>query len=239
MKAMILAAGKGTRLRPFTDSMPKALFPINDVTLLELLISKMKKAGIKDIIINCHHFAEKTEAFLKDKNYFDINIRISYEKELLETGGGLKKAKDFFSDQDSFLLHNADIVSAIDFNKLRAFHDLSGNMATLAVSERESSRYLLFNDAMELKGWENKKTKEKRIFSKQPLKSFAFSGIQILSPAIFDYFPVRHTFSLTDFYLDICTKASIGAYVHFAEGWFDVGKIEDVDKIDRQYSRLF
>jgi len=226
-KAMILAAGKGTRLKPFTDNMPKALFPVKGVPMLEYLILKLKFFDFTDIIINVHHFADKITDFLTKNNNFGVNITISYESELLETGGGLKKVKWFFNSNESFLVHNVDILSEINFNELSEAHNSGKSLATLAVSERVSNRYFLFNDEMELKGWKNLQTGEEKVFSsfaQNRFKALAFSGIQIISPHIFPLMPKTNTFSLTDLYINICDKNKIKAFIHKSKHWKDVGK---------------
>jgi len=226
---MILAAGKGTRLRPFTDHMPKALFPVKGIPLLEHLIRKMISFDVNEIIINVHHFAEKIIEFLENKKHFGIRIEVSEEGMLLETGGGLKKAQWFFDEDKSFLVHNVDIISQVNFNDLLRVHDANKHKATLAVSERKTSRYLLFDDKLFLKGWQNLQSGEQKLFSSSSLRPLAFSGIQILSPAAFNYFPEEDVFSLTDFYLGICQKTNIGAFLHDEKGWYDVGKMADIN----------
>ena len=156
MKALIFAAGLGTRLRPLTNDKPKALVEINGMPLLEIIIRRLKFFGVKDIIINVHHFAPLVKNFLKKKNNFDINIAISDETDLLlDTGGGLKKCADFFSDGKPFIIHNVDILSDIDLKKMYDAHVKSKALATLSTRHRATSRYLLFNKKNTLHGWMN------------------------------------------------------------------------------------
>ena len=164
MQAMILAAGLGTRLKPLTNSTPKALVKFNDETLLSLLIKKLKAARIQNIVINVHHFADEIINYLKMNNNFNLNISVSDERDmLLDTGGGLKKAKKFFSTNEPILIHNVDVISDIDLNLFYEFHSLKNSLATLAVRNRKSSRRFLFSDDDMLCGWENQKTGEKKI----------------------------------------------------------------------------
>ncbi|NLJ06809.1 MAG: nucleotidyltransferase family protein [Sphingobacteriales bacterium] len=223
-KAMILAAGKGTRLKPFTDTMPKALFPLNGTPILEIVIQRLIKYGFKDIIINVHHFAEKIEEFLQINNNFDINITFSHEENLLETGGGLKKASWFFEKSGYFLVHNVDIISDLNLEEFFTYSVENQSIATLAVSERDSSRYFLFDSEMNLKGWRNTKTGETIIYENSALRPYAFSGIQVLSDSIFQFFPEKDVFSLTELYLTVCGRQQVRGYLHSAGNWMDVGK---------------
>ncbi|MBK9099138.1 MAG: nucleotidyltransferase family protein [bacterium] len=231
MRAMILAAGLGTRLKPLTDSTPKALIRIKDKTLLELQINKLKSEGFDQIIINLHHYAEQIKNYLEQKNFFNCKIEISDESNLLlDTGGGLKKASHFFSDGKPFLVYNVDILSNISLKKLMDFHIDSNSIATLAVQERESSRKFLFDENNILGGWTNEKTGEKIISRNSPtkLKAMSFSGIQIIDPNIFKYFPEKNVFSLVEFYMTAAREEKIFGYVHNENEWIDVGKINNL-----------
>lgn len=232
---MILAAGLGTRLKPLTDSTPKALIKIKDKTLLELQINKLKSEGFDQIIINVHHFADQIKNYLKVNNYFNCFIEISDESEkLLDTGGGLKKASHFFSDKKPFLVYNVDVLSNINLKKLLDHHIASSAIATLAVQDRESSRKFLFDDEMILCGWENKKSSEQIISrtSQSKLKEFSFSGIQIVDPKIYQYFPDKDVFSLVELYLTASKYEKIIGYVHNQDEWMDLGKMENIEKSD-------
>ena len=200
MKAMIFAAGKGTRLKPITNKMPKALVKVNGIPMLQRVILKLIHYGVDEIIINVHHFANHIIEFLKKNEHFGIRIEISHEEdELLDTGGGLKKASWFFNDNQPFILHNVDILSTIDLTKMFEYHQNNNALVTLAVRERESSRYFLFNQNNQLCGWQNVKTG--KIIKHNPTNEtqrFAFSGIHIIHPDIFDYWPDSSKFSIVN-----------------------------------------
>lgn len=239
MKAMIFAAGLGSRLRPITNTMPKALVSVEGKPLLEIVINKLKEAGFDEIIINIHHFGEQIIHFLELNNNFGIRIEISDERDFLsDTGGGIKKAAPFFDNSNPFLIHNVDILSNLD---LGAFYQKtlhSNAYAHLVVSNRTSSRYLLFNKNDELVGWMNEKTKEikspyKNIYPKE-YKKYAFGGIHILSPSIFNLMePWPLSFSIIDFYLSICHKVPIKAYIEKNLELIDVGKIETLNSLNK------
>ena len=230
MKALIFAAGLGTRLKPLTDTMPKALVPIDGKPLLEHVILKLKAAGFNQIIINVHHFPDQIIEFLKSKNNFDLRIEISDERDkLLDTGGGVKNAKWFFDDGKPFLVHNVDILSNIDLQSLYQQHLETSPLATLVVSERDTFRYFLFDEEARLKGWINEKTGEVRpdhLTHIELYNKLAFSGIQVLSPDVFklmEHFPDH--FSIVDFYLRNAAQQQIKAYVPHALKMIDVGKL--------------
>ena len=230
MKALIFAAGLGTRLKPLTDTMPKALVPIDGKPLLEHVILKLKAAGFNQIIVNVHHFPDQIIEFLKSKNNFDLRIEISDERDkLLDTGGGVKNAKWFFDDGKPFLVHNVDILSNIDLQSLYQQHLETSPLATLVVSERDTFRYFLFDEEARLKGWINEKTGEVRpdhLTHIELYNKLAFSGIQVLSPDVFklmEHFPDH--FSIVDFYLRNAAQQQIKAYVPHALKMIDVGKL--------------
>ncbi len=234
MKAMIFAAGLGTRLKPITDTIPKALVPINGKPLLEHLILKLKHEGFTEIIVNVHHFADQIIQFLDQNQNFGINIAISDEtQQLLETGGGIKKASWFFGNEP-FLIHNVDILSNVSLADLVNFHHKhSDTKATLVVSTRATARYLLFDNTMQMRGWTNIQTNEiKTPFSQAIIKDctkLAFSGIQVFSPALFPYFSdFQEKFSVIDFYLSICGKAAIYGFQPANFQLLDVGKIDSI-----------
>jgi NDP-sugar pyrophosphorylase family protein len=235
MKAMIFAAGLGTRLKPLTDNKPKALVEVNGKTLLEHTIQKLIQSGVSEIIINVHAFANQIIDFIKLNNNFGIHIEISDETGLLlDTGGGLKKAAWFFDDNKPFILHNVDIISDIDLNQMYQQHIASNCLATLAMDNRETNRYFLLNQNLELCGWENSKTKVK-IISKSGKISFklAFSGIHVISHSIFAHFENDHIFSITSKYLELSKKHKIMAYQPNNTYWFDVGKTNDLAKAEQ------
>ncbi len=226
---MILAAGLGTRLRPITNSIPKALVVVEGKPLLQYTLEHVKRYGIRDVIINVHHFPAQIRDFLRANDNFGLSITISDEsEELLETGGGLKKASWFFDDGKPFLVRNADILSDLDLSLMARAHALVKPLATLAVRTRETSRYFLFNDKNRLCGWENKKSGEKRISMKcEELHPLAFSGIQILQPEIFSLMIETGRFSLTDLYIRLASDHLIKGYMDNSLEWRDIGKYTD------------
>ena len=237
MKAMIFAAGLGTRLKPLTDHMPKALVPVAGKPMLEHVIGKLKAAGFDEIVINVHHFANQIIDFLKEKDYFGIQIWISDEtEELLDTGGGIKKAAHFFDEP--FLVHNADILSNVDLKALYEYHLASENDATLLVSPRKTVRYLLFDEGNRLCGWVNKDTLQTKpegfIYQPEVQKEYAFGGIHIISPTLFRYMGDEWTgkFSIMDFYLKTCDIAKLGAYAKEDLQLIDIGKPETLAKAE-------
>lgn len=235
MKAIIFAAGLGTRLSPLTDKKPKALIEINGTPLIEIVIERLKLFGIRDMIINVHHFAGMIIDFLDKKENFQINISVSDESDLLlDTGGGLKKASWFFDDGKPFVAHNTDVLSNIDINRLYEAHCSSDALATLVVRKRKTQRYFLFDKKMTLCGWKNISTNEvKYIKSPDPdLTPLAFSGIQIISPSIFDLMD-EGVFSITGTYLDLAKDHNIQAFVDDSSLWMDLGKKQDLDEAGR------
>jgi N-acetyl-alpha-D-muramate 1-phosphate uridylyltransferase len=233
MKAMILAAGMGTRLKPYTDKMPKALVPVNEKPLLEYVIGRLVASGYDEIIINIHHFGKQIRDFIRKNHSFGVKIKFSDERNhLLDTGGGLKKASSFFNKSEPFLIHNVDIISDINFDELRESHKFSGALVTLAVRNRETSRYFLFDETKRLRGWMNMETGETKycIRKKPDLFPLAFSGIHIVDAAIFDLMKETGKFSLTDVYLRLAKDHLIRGFVHDSDYWSDVGKPEELEK---------
>ncbi|MFM8361639.1 MAG: nucleotidyltransferase family protein [Haliscomenobacter sp.] len=233
MKAMVFAAGLGTRLRPFTDTRPKALVPVQDTPLLEIAIRRLILFGCRDIIINIHHFGEQIVAFLQSKNNFGVRIEISDERNLLlDTGGALKKAA-WFLDDAPFILLNADVLSDIDLGALYRNHLTTGAMATLAVRHRPSSRMLLFDETGQLCGWRNSQTGEEKWArtTHSSSQAWSFSGIQVINPSFFSFFPAdRDVFSIIDTYLQAAASEKILAYPHDSDIWLDVGRPEQIEK---------
>jgi len=235
---MIFAAGLGTRLKPLTNTLPKALIPIAGQPLLEYVILKLKKSGFDEIIVNVHHFPEQIIAFLKANDNFGIRIEVSDERnQLLDTGGGIRKTKWFFDDNEPFLVHNVDILSNIDLDELYKAHKNSGAMATLVVSKRDTFRYLLFDNNLRLKGWINEKTGETKPVILSEIESYnklAFSGIQILSPSIFGLMEKQTTkFPIMDFYLSNARQQMIKAFVPNDFKMLDVGKLNVLNEAER------
>lgn len=233
MQAMIFAAGLGTRLYPLTKDKPKALVELQGKSLLEHAILKLKKAGVNKFVINTHHFAEKIQYFLEEKNYFNTDISISFEEDLLETAGGLKAAEKYFRKDESVVLYNADIVSNININKLSNEFNPENEIAKLAVRKRESDRVLLFDDKMHLCGWRNNKTSEELISFKSEVQNpYAFSGIHIVSFKILKYLEPKKL-SLTPFYINLAKQEKISAFDHSNDYWFDCGKPETLKQAEK------
>ncbi len=227
---MILAAGLGTRLKPITDSMPKALVEINGKTLLEHSIDHLKINGIKEVIVNVHHFPDQIIEFLEKKKNFGLKIEVSDERdELLDTGGGVKKASWFFEGGGPFVVRNVDVLSDIDLGAMLSFHKKQRPLATLAVRNRETSRYLLFNERSEMVGWTNISSGEKKLSRKdfKRIHPLAFSGIQIFSPSIIPLMNEEGRFSLINMYLRLCRNNRISAFTDNDSFWFDAGKREE------------
>lgn len=231
MKAMIFAAGFGTRLYPLTAACPKALLAVNGMPLLELIIRRLRLYGFRELIINVHHFADQIIQFLKANNSFGLDIRISYENDyLLDTGGGLKHAAWFFADGAPFLVHNVDILSDLDLYAMYASHLQTQALATLAVTTRPSTRCLLFNQDLTLCGWQNRKTQEQKIVrsAEVDLVPLAFSGVHVIDPALFALMPPNDVFSIIDVYLQVAATHHIIAFQHDDTHWIDVGKKENL-----------
>ncbi len=236
-QAIILAAGLGTRLKPLTLSKPKALVEVANVSLLEHNINKLIDYGCNHIVINVHHFAEQIIEHISNKHY-NADIFISNETDLLlDTGGGLVNAKHLFDTKNDILVHNVDILSKIDFLSFYKEHKENNALATLAVSERETSRYLLFNKENTLCGWENTKTGEKIISNgDKNLTRWAFSGIQFINPDILNLIRQEGSFPIIPEYLKLSKDYPIKSYIHSKDIWVDVGKIEAIEKAEKLLS---
>lgn len=238
MKAMIFAAGLGTRLKPLTDTVPKALIPVGGKPLLQHVIEKLKNSGVDEIIINVHHFANQIIEFIELNNSFGIRIEFSDETdELLDTGGAIKKASWFFDDGKPFLIHNVDILSNISLDELYKYHLCEGADATMVVSLRDTSRYLLFNKESRLSGWTNVETNEIKSpyldIKVEDYSKYAFSGIHIFNPSLFECFEeFGNKFSIIDFYLDICKRKEVISFVPDNFSMVDVGKIDTLNEIE-------
>ena len=236
MKALIFAAGLGTRLKPLTDQLPKALVPVNGKPLLEHIILKLRKAGFDEIIVNVHHFPDLIIDFLKEKDNFGIRIEVSDERNfLLDTGGGIKKAAPFFDDGKPFLVHNVDIFSNVDLHALYCKHLVSERLATLVVSKRNTFRHLLFDENNILKGWINEQTgvtKPEGLSGIDNYVKLAFSGIQIIDTKIFGLMARESDkFPIIDFYLSKVQSEKIAAYIQPEFKMLDIGKIQVIDDI--------
>lgn len=235
---MIFAAGLGTRLKPLTDTMPKALVRVGDKPLLAHVILKLKAAGFERIVVNVHHFAQQIVDYLRENANFGVDIRISDETEkLLETGGGIKKALPLFDADSPILIHNVDILSNVDLRELYEYAEDGHLDAMLLVSWRKTKRYLLFDDEMLLDGWTNIETGEVKSPYKGldplTLKQFAFSGIHILSPSVFPLFDTMpDRFGIIDFYLKYCHQRAFLGKVKKDLRLLDVGKLETLQEAE-------
>ncbi len=235
MKAMIFAAGLGTRLKPLTDDRPKALIEIAGKPLLEYVISRLISFGFREITINVHHFADQILDFLKKRQFKEVRFYISDEHDQLrDTGGGLKRAAKFLSGEEPVLLHNVDVLSKINIRSMLIEHATAGILATLAVSRRDSNRKLLFNSENQLVGWRNEVTGEVRgkLKKGQSYRDFAFSGVHIIDPIIYKMMPAKDVFSIIDLYLDLCKKYPIKAFEHDPQKFLDIGKPEQLAKAE-------
>jgi mannose-1-phosphate guanylyltransferase len=237
VKAMVLAAGLGTRLRPLTDDRPKALVEVNGRTLLEITLLHLRGFGIHEVVVNAHHFADLIVAFLKHHDNFGMRIEVSREDVLLDTGGGLKKAAWFFLQKsedldEPFLLHNVDVISTIDFNKMLQEHRQNQALATLAVHKRESGRQLLFNDEMQLCGRRAGKDKEPEIVCRaEHLDPLAFTGIHVISPRLLGLMKEDGVFSIIDCYLRLAGAGEkITAFRADEYYWRDLGRLQDLQQ---------
>jgi NDP-sugar pyrophosphorylase family protein len=242
MKAMVLAAGLGTRLRPLTNDRPKALVEVGGRTLLEITLARLREFGIREVIVNVHYIADTVMDYLQENKNFGMRIEISLEQELLDTGGGLKKAAWFFLEDaaardEPFILHNVDVVSTIDLRRMISFHGEQHALATLAVQERETSRYLLFDNRGQLCGRRARKDGPPEIVrgagSGSPMTALAFSGVHVISSRIFSLMTEDGTFSIIPAYLRL---AGLGEkIVSFRTDecyWRDLGRPQNVAQLE-------
>ncbi|HEY1253471.1 MAG TPA: nucleotidyltransferase family protein [Terracidiphilus sp.] len=250
MKAMILAAGLGTRLRPLTDERPKALVEVGGHTLLEIALCRLRSFGVNEVIVNAHHFAGMIVDYLKNHNNFGVKVEVSHEDLLLDTGGGLKKAAHFFSGglEEPFILHNVDVLSAIDLREMVRFHTENGALATLAVQQRASSRQLLFGECGQLCGRRSGNVDEvidpmtpsRNLGQPQSLDvqtpvALAFSGIHILSPQIFSKLEEDGAFSIISAYLRLAALGEkIIAFRADGSYWRDLGRPESIRQAEEE-----
>ena len=246
MKAMILAAGLGTRLRPLTDNRPKALVEVGGRTLLEITLSRLRAFGVSEVILNVHHFADMVVDYLKANDNFGMRIEISREEALLDTGGGLKKAAYFFEDSsrldEPFILHNVDVISTIDLGRMAEFHAERQPLATLAVQERETSRYLLFDEQLRLCGRRTGREQNAELVRPSTqLQALAFSGIHVISPRIFSTMTEEGAFSIIASYLQLASQGeNILAFRADQYYWRDLGRPENVAQAERDLkNRVF
>jgi NDP-sugar pyrophosphorylase family protein len=231
MKAMIFAAGLGTRLKPFTDHHPKALAVVNGKSLLQRNVLYLQQYGITEVIVNVHHFAGQIIDAISNNKGWGSNITISNEtSEVLETGGGLKKAAWYFAGETDFVVMNADILTNMNLHAMIQQHQHNQPLATLAVTQRTSSRYFLFNQQQRLCGWQNTKTNQQRLplNSPQPLVQKAFSGIHVISTQLLPLITQQGKFSMVEVYLQLAASHTIQSYDHTGTILLDVGKPESL-----------
>jgi len=237
MKAMILAAGLGTRLGKQTAEKPKALVEINGITMLESLVERLKEQGIKKIVINIHHHGQQVIDFVEQKENFGIEISFSDERnELLDTGGAIKKASSFFQGEEPVLVHNVDIYSEINLKDLLEYHREMNSFATLCVRRRTSGRVLIFKDNNQLAGWANLDECSYK-WVKEPLnlfEAFAYNGVFLAEPQFAASMPFEGKFSIIDCWLEMAKNRKITAWVDESPVWFDFGTTEKI-KIAEQY----
>jgi mannose-1-phosphate guanyltransferase len=237
----------GSRLKPLTDTMPKALVPVAGCPMLEHVILKLKASGFTEIVINIHHFGEQIIDFLKTNNDFGLTIHISDERDrLLDTGGGIRKARLFFENSgEPFLVHNVDILSDMNLKELYDFHMQSGSVATLLASRRTTSRYLLFDTERKLRGWINKDTGQVKPegfhYDESLYREYAFSGIHVFSPAVFRLMEAPRwegKFSIMDFYLATCGQTDYSGYLAEKLELIDIGKPETLARAEEFVKKL-
>ena len=232
MKAMILAAGLGTRLRPLTDTIPKALVEVRGRPLLAWVIDRLAQYGFTDIIVNAYYLADQIEAFVdrypEETGIDGLRLVVSREEKLLGTGGGVQHASWFFDDGEPFLVHNTDIITDLDLNRLMKAHQQSEALATLAVKIRETKRFLLFDEAHTLCGWQSTDPPKTRMVrpTTGAVTPLPFMAVQVLSPEIFQHMNATAPFSILDVYLELAAGGDvIGAYRDDEARWMDVGRI--------------
>ncbi len=240
MKAFILAAGLGTRLGALTSDKPKALVRVNGKSMIENLILHLKKKGIQQFLINVHHFSDKIIQHLKEKNNFGVDITFSDEsQELLDTGGAILKASDFFKGNETILVHNVDVASGINLKELESYHDQKSALATLCVRKRNSGRALIFNEKMQLGGWANL-AQDKYKWVQHPLphfSSFAYSGIFLAQPQFAEKLPFEGRFSIIDAWLKMASTERIIGFEDRSSYWFDLGTEEKIAAAESYFLR--
>ena len=245
MKAMVLAAGLGTRLRPLTDERPKALVEVAGRTLLEITLSRLRAFGIREVIVNVHHFADMVLDYLKANANFGMRIAVSQEDVLLDTGGGLKKAGYFFLGDSSrpeepFILHNVDVISTIDLRRMVQFHTDNQALATLAVQDRKTSRYLLFDEQLQLCGRRSGRDGETELVRSSPqTQALAFAGIHVISPRLIPMMVEEGAFSIINSYLRLAGSGEkILAFRADEYYWRDLGRPDDLKQAARDFEKI-
>lgn len=250
MKAMIFAAGLGTRLRPLTDTRPKALIDVGGVPMLERVLTRLKDSGVTDVVVNVHHFADMICDFLHESVICDtMNVAVSDERgKLLDTGGGLLKAQSLLGDVDDILLYNADILTDFDIQPMIDWHRNSGSDVSLLVGDRHTSRYLLLDDGNRMRGWCNSVTGEVRPSMTESavsvLRRKAFGGVHIVSPSIFESLDAYghecgDAFSIMPYYIKECSRLKITGYTpDRSYNWFDIGKPDSLEQARQSLSSI-
>lgn len=236
MKAMIFAAGLGTRFKPWTDSHPKALAVVNGKSLLQRAVEYLQQYGFTDIVVNVHHFADQVTQSIRENKGWGCNIEVSDEKdEVLETGGGLLKAQELLGNE-TFLTVNVDILTDLNLKAFLSYHQQQKSLISVAVTDRETSRYLLFNKYNRLCGWRNKKTGEEKVVIHAPeLTERAYSGIAFFEPDVFSQIPFNGKFSLIDLYLALAPQNKIAGFDHSGNKLLDVGKPDSVAQAEQLF----
>lgn len=243
MKAMILAAGLGTRLRPLTNDRPKALVEVGGRTLLEIVLQRLRAFGVREVIVNTHHYADMILKFLRDNDNFGMHIEVSCEDALLDTGGGLKKAAHFFLEsggslQEPFIVHNVDVISTIDLGRMMRFHTKHDALATLAVQDRETSRYLLFDEHGHFCGRRvGREGKDELVRPAARARALAFSGIHVISPRIFAKMAEEGAFSIITTYMHLAAQGEkIIAFRADEYYWRDLGRPDSITQAGQDLS---
>jgi len=241
MNAMLFAAGLGTRLKPLTNNKPKALIEVNGMTMLKMALLKMENAGISKVVVNVHHYSDLVIEEINRFRSGRMEIVVSDESEqLLDTGGGLLKARPLFDNENPVLLYNVDIVTTASLKNFISFHQLHGDVASLMVKQRPTTRHLLFNEHMELAGWENLNTGDKIITKEtSSYNAFGFQGIHIVEPRIFDLILETGKFPIMELYLRLARNHTFRGYESQHDLWFDIGtpeKLETTKKAIEQMS---
>jgi len=244
MKAMILAAGLGTRLRPLTDDRPKALVEVAGRTLLDITLARLRSFGIREVVVNVHHFADMILEYLKANDHFGMRIEVSREEVLLDTGGGLKKAAHFLlaesgHPEEPFILHNVDVISTIDLGRMAQLHTANQALATLAVQDRETARYLLFDEQLRLCGRRAGRDQESELVRPtQHAEPLAFSGIHAISPRLLGMMREEGAFSIITSYLRLAVQGEkILAFRADEYYWRDLGRVDHVKQVDQDLRR--
>jgi len=236
MRAIILAAGVGSRLKPLTDNVPKALVPFKGMPMVERIIRNLADAGIEEIMVNVHHFAGQVIEFLDHLVVGDVKLYISDETgELMDTGGAILQAREFLNREEDFIVHNVDVYTNLNIGDLLRSHREGDALVTLAVKTRATSRSLLFDETGSLCGWIHNETGEKRMVRTPSgsLEDFGNSCVQVINAGFLDFFPETEPRSLTEMYLELAERHKIGAYLHNQDFWFDLGRYNNFIKADK------